>query len=173
MYVVGLDVSLAMFCVLIGLTYGSAALTAAAVLSIADMLSLVRPRKAGLGDDYASVAVAIFVAWAGISLILDGIRDSAVEASVHPMTLIATLVIIAVKLVQLQSRWISNHAWLHAHQIGDASVLGLVAITYLVTLLFKVNLESGLVIIIGALVLYEAIELISEAIQEIRAEFKW
>lgn len=172
MYIVGLDVSLAMFCVLIGLGYGSAGLTAAAVLSVADMFSLGRPRKAGLGDDYASLAVAIFVAWAGISQILGGIRDSAVEASVHPMALVATLVVIAVKLVLLQSRWINSQAWVQAHQRNDASVLGLVAITYLVTFLFKVHLEPGLVIVIGALVLYQSIELISEAIQEIRAEFK-
>ena len=147
-------------------------ISAAAVLSMADMLSLGRPRKEGLGDDYASLAVAIFVAWAGVSLVLGGIREVAAQIVVHPLALITAFAILIVKLGLLQVRWVSGQVWLQAHHVSDAGVLSLLVISYLVTLLFKVYLEPGLVVIIGVLVLYESIELMSEAIQEIWSAFK-
>lgn len=172
MYILALDVSLAMLGVLIGLAYNSVGLTAAAVLSMADLLSLGRPRKEGLGDDYASLAVAIFVAWAGVSLVIAGVHESAAQTVVHPISLIAALSIISIKLVQIQRGWLSGQPWLQAHHVSDAGVLALLVFSYIVAMLFKTYIEPGVVVVVGVLVLYEAIELMSEAIQEIRSSFK-
>ncbi|MDP3487888.1 MAG: hypothetical protein Q8S19_08150 [Bacillota bacterium] len=171
MYIFAFDVTLAMLGVLIGLACESVGLTAVAVLSMADMLSLSRPRKEGLGDDYASLAVAVFVAWAGVSLVLGGVREAAVQAAVHPIALITAVTIIVIKLVLMRQGWL-RQPWLQEHYVTDAVVLGLLVVSYFVTLLSKVYLEPGLVVIIGVLVLYEAIELMAEAIQEIRSAFK-
>ena len=171
-YMLALDVVLAMLGVLVGLAYESNGLTAVAVLSMADMLSLGRPRKEGLGDDYASLVVAIFVLWAGISLVLGGLRELPAPGLVHPLALASTLGILVVKLTLTQLGCARGQGCLRQHHARDACILGLLSVSYSATLLCEVSLEPGLVVIIGVLVLYEAIELISESLQEIRSAYK-
>lgn len=167
LHIYALDIALAAIGVLVGLSCDSPALKAAAVFSVADLFSEVRPRKEGLGDDYSSLGVAAFVVWAGVSLVLEGLRQPVAQTPVHPYALVVALIMLVTKGALTYIPLAKAEKWLKGHYIGDAFALGLVLVAYLSAAWCRVHLEPGVVVIIGVLVLSEAVELVSEAVQEI------
>lgn len=160
------ELALAAIGVIVGLTCDSIALLAAMVYSIANLLVLVRPRRPGLGDDYASLAVAGFLAWAGVSLIIQGASQHAQGFNQHTIAVLTALCLSIIKLWLLKSKSSSALSRLKDHYISDLGVLSIVLIGYVA------SLEATATIIIGVLVLHEAVELIAEAIQEVASHLK-
>lgn len=158
------ELLLAMLAVLVGVGSESVGLSLFAVFSVANLFSLARPRRPGLADDYASLAIAAFVCWAGVSIVIEGLRLCNGEIAVQPTSVVIVILISAVKFALFQrSSQDATTLWLKQHRLDDLIVLCLLLVAY------AAGLEAGMVIIIGVLVLREAVELIAEAVQEISA----
>lgn len=164
LYMAG-DIALAFIAVIIGLAYDSPGLVALAVYSLADTMSLGRPRKPGLGDDYASLAVVAFLVWAGYSLIA-GASELPTQ-SFRPAFLVIVFAVawLGYKLVLLKK----SENWHLSHTEGD--VLSLVALLLVYVLSWVPGLEVALTICFGVMVLYEAGEMAFEALCQIMRNF--
>lgn len=161
-----LDVLVALCGTLAGLSFNSLGLAAAAVLSMADLLSSGRPRKVGLGDDYASLIMAVFVVWAGVLLITQGISGAA-PTVVSPLAALVCLAVFLLKFALYRTVPRAGTDWFTGHLWSDTCVFGAVSLIYIVELLSGQRLESAMVMVIGVLVIWTALELAAEAIIEI------